>query len=109
MELEIRNTDLTPSAVPDTPADTARLETLALSFDGYAHWGDRCASLAEAAAAAFRANRSLPDDLSDLRACLFYEIQRWRWQPAAAGDAGSEYVQALLDAIRSRIPASGAS
>lgn len=100
MELEIRNADLIPSVVPETAADSEGLETFALSFDGYAHWGNRCGPLAEAAAAAFHAERTLPDDLSDLRACLFYEHQRWRWQPDAAGDAGRAYLQALLDAIR---------
>ena len=103
MELEIPNTDLTPAAIPAGPADAARLETFALSFDGYAHWGDRCGALAQAAAHAFHADGALPAALSDLRACLFYEQQRWRWQPQPPDDASLAYLQALLDAIREAV------
>ncbi len=108
MEIEIRNTDLIPSAVPDSPDDRTRFEAFALSFDGYAHWGDRCATLAEAAAAAFHSRGILPTDLSDLRACLFYEHQRLHWQSTAADDAGRAYVRALLDAIQAAASAAPA-
>lgn len=100
MELEIQNAELTPSAIPESPLDPQALETFALSFDGYAHWGDRCASLAEAAATAFHTEGTLPADLSDLRACLFFEQQRWHWHPEPPDDAAQAYLQALLDAIR---------
>lgn len=104
MELEIRNAELTSSAVPDTPSDRRAFEAFALSFDGYAHWGDRCGPLAEAAAAAFHADGTLPDTLVDLRACVFYEQQRWRWQGRPPSDSDRAYMQALLDAIRSAVP-----
>jgi hypothetical protein len=109
MEIEIRNADLIPSAVPDTPYDRARFEAFALSFDGYAHWGARCAQLAEAAAVAFHDHGIVPSGLSDLRACLFYEHQRLHWQPTAASDANHRYAQALLDAIRDAATSTTAS
>lgn len=104
MELEIRNAELTPSAVPYTPSDTRALEAFALSFDGYAHWGDRCAPLAEAAASAFESDGTLPTSLSDLRACVFHERQRWRWRARPPADSELAYMQALLDAVRSAVP-----
>ncbi len=100
MELEIHNPELTPSVVPASATDRRAVEVFALSFDGYAHWGDRCGSLATAAASAFHAVGTLPADLSDLRACLFYEHQRWRWLPQDPEDSDRAYLQALLDAIR---------
>jgi hypothetical protein len=99
MELEIRNSDLTADAIPDDPADP-RFEAFALSFDGYAHWGDRCGPRAQAAAAAFRERGILPSTVSDLRACLFYEQQRWRWTDHQPDDHAVAYLQALLDALR---------
>ncbi len=104
MEIEIRNAELTPSVVPASATDGKDVETFALSFDGYAHWGDRCGSLAEAAASAFHAQGALPSDLSDLRACLFYEHQRWHWLPREPEDSDLAYLQALLDAIRAATP-----
>lgn len=109
MELEIRNADVIPSDVPATPEDLDALEAFARSFDGYAHWGDRCGPLAEAVAAEFRASGTLTGELSDLRACLFYEQQRWRWRDALPDDDARAYLQALLDAIRAGArPATGA-
>ena len=102
MELEIRNADLTPEAVPADPAHPD-MNAFAVSFDGYAHWGDRCAEFAEAAAAAFHDHGAVPASLSDLRACLFYEQQKWRWQDRDPDGPSRAYLQALLDAIRAAV------
>lgn len=104
MELEIHDTDVTRSDVPASPADVDELDRFALSFDGYAHWGDRCGALAESARAAFRADGTLPDSLDDLRACLFYEQQRWRWSSRSPDADSTAYLQGLLDAIRAAAP-----
>jgi len=104
MELVIRNTELTASVVPTDPSDGEALEAFALSFDGYAHWGDRCGALAASAARTFREDGTLPTDLSDLRACLFYEHQRWRWQGGSPDAPSVAYLRALLDAIRAAAP-----
>lgn len=100
MEIEIPNAELTPTDIPRRVTDAEAFEAFALSFDGYAHWGDRCGPLAEAAARAFHEEGTLPDSTSDLRACLFYEQQRWRWQDSDPDDASVAYLQAILDAIR---------
>lgn len=100
MEMEVQNSELSPLAVPASAADSRALQSFALTFDGYAHWGDRCGPLAEAAATAFRTHGALPSDLSDLRACLFYEQQRWRWENRPPDADALSYMQALLDAIR---------
>lgn len=98
--MEIRNTGIDPHTVPSTFVSIAELEPFALSFDGYAHWGDRCGRNAEAAAMEFGENGNLPTKLSDLRACLFYEHQRWRWERREPDPQAVAYLQALLDAIR---------
>lgn len=107
MDTEIPNAVLTPGDVPASPDPAHRLARFALSFDGYAHWGDRCGEWADEAARAFREEGRLPGSLSDLRACLFYEHERWRWLRRAPDDAGRRYLQALLDAIRQRAARSG--
>ena len=100
METEIPNAALTPAHVPPSPDPPDGLARFALGFDGYAHWGDRCGERADEAARTFRDEGRLPESLSDLRACLFYEHERWRWMGRAPDDEGRRYLQALLDAIR---------
>jgi hypothetical protein len=102
MDIEIRNIDLTPDAVPEDVADEG-FEAFALSFDGYAHWGDRCASLAEAAARAFHDHGALPSSVADMRACLFYEQQKWHWKDRPPDGASEAYLRALLDALRDAV------
>jgi hypothetical protein len=103
METEIRTGRLTPEDIPEVYPGIEALETLALSFDAYAHWGDRCGEHAQQAAHRFATDGVLPGSLADLRACLFYEQQRWRWQGTEPDIMGRRYLQALLDAIRTAI------
>lgn len=104
MDTEIPNAELTAADVPESARDLAAVAAFAVSFDGYAHWGERCGQRADRAAADFHASGQVPGDLSALRSCLFYEQGRLRW---TAGDPGEEWIgwiQALLDAIRSAAP-----
>lgn len=100
MDTEIPNAALTPDLVPASPDPPEALARFALGFDGYAHWGDRCGERADEAARAFQESGRLPESLSDLRACLFYEHERWRWLGRAPDRSGRRYLQALLDAVR---------
>lgn len=103
MELTISNADLKAEDVPASADDRAALAAFALTFDGYAHWGERCGERAGAVEARYRQRAELPGALSDLRACVFYEQQRWRWDPGEPAPGALAYMQALLDAIRDRV------
>ncbi|NIP83418.1 MAG: hypothetical protein GWM90_31000, partial [Gemmatimonadetes bacterium] len=79
MESGISNGALSVEDVPPSAQHVQALTEFALSFDGYAHWGERCGERAAAVATAYRESGEFPADLADLRACLFYEQQKWRW------------------------------
>jgi hypothetical protein len=100
MDTETPNTKLTAGGVPASARDLDAVNAFALSFDGYAHWGERCGPRAEKAARVFRAAGRVPDDLSSLRACLFYEQGRLHWTEAPPDEEWFAWIQALLDAIR---------
>lgn len=101
MEIEIRNTELRAEDVPASAGDLDAVAAFALSFDGYAHWGERCGERSERAATAFHETGRVPSDIDSLRACLFYEQGRLRWTPEAPDERWTEWIQAILDAIRS--------
>jgi hypothetical protein len=103
METEIPNTALDAAQVPRDASDLATVAAFARSFDGYAHWGERCGSRTDRYAAAFYESGTLPHDLSALRACLFYEQGRMQWSYGDPDDRQLTWIQALLDAIRARV------
>jgi hypothetical protein len=105
METEIPNTALDAAQVPRSAGDLAAVTAFARSFDGYAHWGERCGSRTDGHAAAFHESGTLPGDLSALRACLFYEQGRMQWSDGDPDGRQLTWIQALLDAIRARVPA----
>jgi hypothetical protein len=104
METEIPNAELASHDVPASARDLGAVTRFALSFDGYAHWGERCSARSERAVAAFRDTGRVPDDLSALRACLFYEQGRLRWTEGDPDEEWTVWIQALLDAIRAAAP-----
>jgi hypothetical protein len=101
MEIEINNTDLSPADIPVSALDLQAVSEFALSFDGYAHWGERCGDRANRAAAEFHETGRVPTDVAALRACLFYEQGRLHWSEGTPDDRWTAWIQALLDAIRS--------
>jgi hypothetical protein len=100
METEIPNTDLTAADVPSSVDDLEAVTEFALSFDGYAHWGERCGERANRAADGYHRAGEVPSDLSALRACLFYEQGRLRWSTEEPDERWLAWIQALLDGIR---------
>lgn len=100
METEIPNAELTVDDIPASARDLPAITSFALSFDGYAYWGEQCGDRAERAVAAFRQTGELPATLSALRACLFYEQGRLRWTRVPPDEEWTTWIQALLDAIR---------
>ncbi len=75
----------------------------ALTFDGYLALGDRVGDLANGTEHEWSENRSLPDDLVELRSCLFFEQRRYRhfgWDP---DEEAMVYIRALVEAIRALV------
>jgi uncharacterized protein YozE (UPF0346 family) len=74
----IANDTLEPATFPKRrdPFDT--IVKFALTFDGYAHFGmDKCAELANTSLSNFYHSQVVPEDINELRACLFFEARRW--------------------------------
>jgi hypothetical protein len=105
MPAEIANADLTEHDVPSSKADWHQIGKFALSFDGYSHWGSfgECAEIGNRWAKAYAEGQTLPDSLTDLRTCLFFEQRRWRhygWDP---DEEAMHYIRALVEAIRRKV------
>jgi hypothetical protein len=111
---EITNTALTECDLPflrnkwDQP-----LMQFAMSFDGYRfiEGPQRLGAFANRAMRAYEQEKSLPQSLSELRACLFFEGRRWHHVGSAAGSyeafdkdgRAMRYIHALLEAIARKI------
>jgi ADP-ribosyl-[dinitrogen reductase] hydrolase len=65
--------------VPSPGADWEEITAFSATFDGYAHFGDRWGQRFNEVRARFEATGDLPDDVDDLRACLFLEFRRDRF------------------------------
>ena len=91
---------LTRADVPATRAEFDDIVRFAYTFDGYARFGlEGCGELANGTLAHFLATRNLPDDLDELRACLFFEARRWIVLEREPDTRARLYVGALLSAI----------
>jgi len=102
---EIANTDLTESDLPTSDAQWREIGRFALSFNGYEHWGsfEKCAAAANRWRHAYRAEGSLPDSLTELRTCLFFEQRRWRHYGLDPDEEAMSYIQAIVDRIREKV------
>lgn len=103
---QITNSDLTEKDVPPTDAKYwGVIDRFALSFDGYTYWGsfDKCGEIANGALEGWKDNGTLPDSLSQLRTCLFFEQRRWRHFDRHPDSSTMAYIRALLDAIRTKV------
>jgi hypothetical protein len=87
----------------DLPASRAPFDEVvafAYSYHGYEQLGlERCAGLANETLSCFLVDRSLPDDLDVLRACLFFEARRWIVLEREPDLRARLYVDALLERI----------
>lgn len=80
----------------DLPAEDSSLATLSAfghSFDGYQEMGslEACAKLA---------NARVCNNLSEARACLFFELRRWRHFGEAPDAEAVAYMRSLVERIR---------
>jgi hypothetical protein len=102
---DIPNEDLTLTDVPAPDAPFwPDIVPFALTYDGYVEGGfDACARFGNAAKAAYAASGELPQTLTDLRTCMFFEQRRWRHFEESPDSAWMKYIRALLEAIRRKV------
>ena len=105
MRGEIANTELSESDLPSPDAGWREIGRFALSFNGYEAWGSfrKCADVADRWADAVRATATLPDSLTELRTCLFFEQRRWRHFGFDPDEEAMRYIGALVEEIRKRV------
>jgi hypothetical protein len=104
---EIGNEQLKVGDVPPADANWQTIGRFALSFDGYESSGSfrNCAEIGEKWAQAFLAAGALPDSLTELRTCLFFEQRRWRHYGFDPDEQARSYLGALLEGIREKVRA----
>ena len=68
---------LTVAELPDL-SDSVQVAEFAHTFDGYRHFGEAYEERLSALRRRWESDGALPDDLDDLRACLFLEHRRER-------------------------------
>lgn len=96
MAKSLPNERLTVDLVPRRGATWQQIELFALSFpDG----GAACGPLA----LEYKAKGALPEELSALRACLWFEQRRWRHQQAVPTGENLEWIHRLLEAIHAHV------
>lgn len=106
MELRLTNEDLRVDRLPSSRDHSAVLR-FAHTFDGYSEMGgfEGSARPANAALEWYASCGQLPDSLTQLRNCLFFEHRRWRHYGEDPDPEAQSYIDALMEAIRSKVAA----
>jgi hypothetical protein len=104
---EIANADLTEHDIPAPDADWHTVGKFAVSFDGYEYWGSfkKCATIGNRGLELYRAERVLPNSLTELRTCLFFEQRRWRHFGFDPDEEATDYIRALVERVREKVRA----
>lgn len=97
----IPNEALELAHIPPADGDWKEIERFALTLNGYAAMGQLLGDLADQHARA----GTLPVDLTELRACLFFEQRRWRQFDAPPEGKPMAHIIRLLEAIRAAVAA----
>lgn len=101
----ILNAELEEKDIPLPNADWNVISHFALTFNGYDYWcsPEKCGEIANNWAKAWKKKKLLPDSLTVLRTCLFFEQRRWRHFGCDPDDDTMVYIHALVEAIRNKI------
>ena len=100
----VANSDLKAADFPGRGVTFDVLRSFAYTFDGYAAYGmEACAKLANDALSAYYHDETLPEDINELRACLFFEARRWSLYEQLPDTRANIYMFALIDAIKQRL------
>jgi hypothetical protein len=102
---QIPTHELSVDDLPLPDADYKDIVAFAHSFDAYTYCssGDECAHIANAASERWMDRRWLPASLEELRTCLFFEARRAHHVGEPPEGEWLSYIQALVEAIRSRV------
>lgn len=101
---EIPSSQLTVDKVPEKNSPYyPEITEFALSFDGYVHYSYRVSTIAIQAQQDFHASGKLPRTVDRLRACLFFQQRLWRNDGRDPDAESMMFIDALLQAIRSKI------
>jgi hypothetical protein len=101
----IPNVSLELADLPAPEEDWSRINSFALTFNGYDHWGsfEACGEVAERWQQAFTREGSLPPTLTELRTCLFFEQRRWRHYGYAPEETAMIYIRSLMAEIHAKV------
>jgi hypothetical protein len=90
--------------VPDSSCSVRDIHEFALTYEGYSRGGFiPAAETANAALSKWYDTRTLPNDLDELRTCLFFEQRRHRYMDSGFGgpaDPNEPYLRAVVEKIR---------
>lgn len=103
----IPNSQLIEKDIPSRRAGLSKIETFALTYNGYAQWGSfkKCREVAKQGINLYKENKELNQSLTNLRTCLFFEARRWKHFEKAPNKKRVDYIHALVEAIRTRVAA----
>ncbi len=101
----IPNSQLIEKDIPSKRASWSKIESFALTYNGYTQWGSfkKCREVAKQGIGQYKENKELNQSLTDLRTCLFFEARRWKHFEKTPNKNGLNYVHALVEAIRTRV------
>ena len=100
MSREILNEDLKLKDLPENVTPLNIFWSFCHTFNGYeAFNGMDCGLMANAALQTWEKERRLPQDLSELRGCLFFEARRWRHYGYDPDPQTLVYLKELLEAV----------
>ena len=101
----IPNVKLNLTDVPEVDADWSEIIAFALTYDGYQFWGDfkKCAEIANQAKKVYTEEGRLPNTLTELRTCQFFEQQRWCYFGRIPDEKSMVYINALIQGTREKL------
>ncbi|HVF26437.1 MAG TPA: hypothetical protein VNA23_11140 [Anaerolineales bacterium] len=101
----IPNSQLSETDPPARSANWQNIQTFAITFDGYEHWGSfkKCREVADLDVSLHRKQEPQVQSLTGLRTCLFFESRRWKHLEKAPTKKAMGYIHALVEQIRVRV------
>lgn len=99
---EISNANLKAHLLPRSGADWAEIIGFAHTLNGHEYWGsfEKYGEIANKILEENKASGKLPNNLTNLRTCLFFEARRWRHFGYDPDEEAMRYIRALIEAIR---------